>query len=142
MPDAPLVIPTRFRVGLSLKGLFLVAFGGLFAALVVRALSADVALVVRGVAAVLFGVPALFLVSVSRLALADAVLGEAVRIGGAEALASRKAGYSLKLPSGGFAEYLLYNPWPPLTAGHRYTVLVGRRSRVLVEPPRADVQPG
>lgn len=140
--DERLAIPARFRAGLLLKGLLLVSLGGLFVALLLVALAGGAHPAIKAVALVLFGVPAAFLLSVSRHAFLDAVVGEAVRITAAEALPSRSAGYSLRLPTGRFAEYLLYNPWERLTPGRRYTVVVGRRSLVLVEPPVAEGQVG
>ncbi len=72
------------------------------------------------------------------LGLADVVLGQALVANGAKALKSRRAGYSLRLPSGRFVEYVLYNPWPALAPDATYTVVYGRFSGVLVAPPQPE----
>ncbi len=135
------MIPLRFRVGLFCKGLLLAALAFVFVGLLARLLGAAGPRWWWQVAgAVAFGGPALFLVRTARLAWTDALLGQAVRERGATALASRRAGVSLRREGGRFVEYLLWNPWTTLQAGGRYTVVFGRHSGVLVAPPELDAE--
>ena len=46
-----------------------------------------------------------------------------MRVDGAVALASRRAGWSLRLPDGRFAEFILHNPWAPLVTDARYAAV-------------------
>ncbi|MHB8875937.1 MAG: hypothetical protein ACYC8T_19790 [Myxococcaceae bacterium] len=133
--DGSLVISPRLRAGLALKALLLVALAAAFGALALEALSRSAWGPLRFAAMLLFAAPSPFLGFAASLALADALLGRAVEEPGAVALASTRSGYSLPLPSGRFAEFLLFNPGPPLRAGVRYRVLIGRYSRVLVAAP-------
>jgi len=126
-------------VGLAAKGALLGLLALLFIALSVTVLlDRPWPLLVRLVAAAAFAFPLPVLGPGAFAALSDALTGRAVRVEGAVALASRRAGWSLRLPSGLFAEYLLWNPWLPLTPSRTYTVVHGERSRVLVEPPREE----
>lgn len=129
-------IASRFRVALAGKGLLLFSLALVFGALLQRgALAGDRHVLLRAVAAVLFGVPFFFLVWTSLLAFADAVAGQAVRVDGAVALGKkgRFSGVSFRLPDGRSAEFILAGP--PIEAGRKYAVTIGRWSRVLVEPP-------
>jgi hypothetical protein len=132
-----MTIPPRLRVGLLLKGLLLASLGLGFFALAVAGLRTDWPTPARLAFALVFGALGLFPFGVSRLALLDALLGRAVEVPGAIALdeRQRRAGYSLRLPDGHFAEFLVRNPWAPLVPGARYTVVLGQRSRVIVAPP-------
>lgn len=134
-----LLIPARFRAALLAKGALLAGMAALFLWLGLEAWARPgwPAAVRLGVAAACAGV-AIFLGWAASLALLDMALGEAVRATGAAPLKRRWAGHSLKLPDGRFVEYILYNPWQPLRQGETYTVLFGRRSAVLVAPPRAE----
>ncbi len=133
------MIPLRFRVGLFFKGLLLAGLAFVFVGLLARLLGeAGPRWWWQVTGTVVFGGPAVFLVRTARLAWTDALLGQAVRERGATALAIRRAGVSLRGKGGRFVEYLLWNPWPPLLAGRRYTVVFGRHSGVLVAPPELD----
>lgn len=138
MPIAP-----RFRIGLALKSLLLLALGGLFTVLLaVGTLGADRHLLTRAVSLIVFGVCAAFLVWTAALAFLDALLGRAVKVSGAIALEpARLSGVSFRVAGERTAEFLLYNPWQPLETGARYAIVVGRWSRVLVEPPVKDTSP-
>ena len=135
MPET-LRISTRFRLGLAAKGALLLAFALGFAALAIAVAgeSGRSALLRVGVAG-LFGFQAAFLGWASWLAFLDAALGAALRESGAEPLASRRSGRSMRLPGGRYLEYLLWNSWAPLESGCRYTVTYGRASGVLVARP-------
>lgn len=135
-----MTIPPRLRVGLLLKGLLLASLGLVFFAVALGGLRADWPLLARLAFSLFFGALGLFPFGVSRSALLDALFGRAIEVQGAVALTARqrRAGYSLRLPDGHFAEFLMRNPWEPLVPGARYTVVIGRRSRVLVAPPRPD----
>ncbi len=136
-------IALRFRFGLAMKALLLLALGALFTVLLAAGtFGADRHLVTRAVSAVVFGVCAAFLYWTAALALLDALLGRAVRVTGAVALPpQRLSGVSFRVAGDRPAEFLLYNPWAPLEVGARYAVIVGRWSRVLVEPPVRDTGP-
>ncbi len=129
-------ISPAFRLALAGKGALLGSLCLLFVALTLKGtLDAERHVVVRLLSG-LFALPAWFVGWTALLAFADALLGEAREITGAIALHSRKAGYSLKLPDGHFAEFILWNPWPvELMPDRAYTVVIGRRSRVMVAPP-------
>lgn len=135
-----MTIPPRLRLALLLKGLGLATLGLVFFAVAVGGLRSDWPLVARVPFALFFGAVGLFPFGVSRLALVDALVGEAVEVAHAVALQpkQRRAGYSLRLPDGHFAEFLVKNPGEPLVPDARYTVVIGRRSRVLVAPPRRE----
>lgn len=135
-------ISARFRLALFGKGLLLLALALVFAALLVRGAAApERHLLLRASAGFLFGVPCAFLGWTAVLAFADALTGSALRVTGAVALASRRNGHSLKLPDGRFAEYVLWNPWQKTLVPHAaYAVVIGRFSRVLVEPPEPEAQ--
>lgn len=132
-------ISPRFRTALAGKGLLLLSLALVFAALLQRGvLEGDRHVLLRLIALVLFGAPLLFLGWFSMLAFADALIGQAVEVSGAVALAPkrRRWGVSFRLPDGRAAEFILFNQWEPLEAHATYTVVVGRWSRVLVEAPR------
>jgi len=132
-------MPPRFRVALLGKGALLFGLGAIFAWLGVEAFSEwHWPMLARLSGAALCGVAALFLAWAAGLAFLDVVLGQALESTGAVALKSRRAGCSLRLPSGRFVEYILHNPWQRLTPGARYTVTYGKYSRVLVAPPREE----
>jgi hypothetical protein len=138
---SPVRISRAFRWALATKGALLFTFAGGFALLALGALtgiggSAWTWLRLPGAA--LFALLGGFLAWAASLALRDVARGEALRESGAVALASRRSGLSLRLPSGGFAEFILWNPWERLEPGARYRVTYGRFSRVLVEPPERE----
>jgi hypothetical protein len=129
-------ISARFRWALAGKGALLYGLAALFLLLAIRAGSDGV----RGAwlrlalvpPFVLFGA---FLGWAGRFAVADVIRGRTTRVEHAVALPSRRAGYSLRLPDGHYAEFILFNPWGPLAAGRQYTLVMGKHSRVIVEPP-------
>jgi hypothetical protein len=136
MTERALPMPPRFRVALLGKGALLAALSAVFAWLGVEAWARwHWAFAARLSGVALCAVAAGFLLWAAGLALLDVVKGEALESHGAVALKSRRAGYSLELPSGRFVEYILHNPWQRLTPGKRYTVTYGKYSRVLVAPP-------
>jgi hypothetical protein len=125
----------RLRLALAAKGILLLVLGAVFATLIFGALTGDHHVVTRALA-LLVSVPiAAFLASNALKAFADAVLGQVREVHGAEALGSNRSGLSFRLPDGRFAEFVLFNPWQPLVAGRRYTVVIGRWSRVVLAPP-------
>jgi hypothetical protein len=123
------LISARWRLALAAKAALLLFLAALF-----------VAFCFRGGLALLFALPALFCAWTSAMGFADALTGRAITVSGAIALASRRNGNSLKLPDGRFAEFILHNPWSALTPHARYTLTIGRWSRVIVEPPRPEAQ--
>ncbi|MBK7859071.1 MAG: hypothetical protein IPJ65_10725 [Archangiaceae bacterium] len=132
-------ISAGYRFALAAKGLLLFCMAAVFGALVARgAFAADRALLLRPLALVVFGVPLVFLGWTSLLAFADALVGAAVEVDGAVALQPRRRrwGTSFRLPNGRAAEFVLYNPYPPLVPDAKYGVTIGRYSRVLVQAPR------
>lgn len=134
--SAALRIPRSFRLALAAKGGLLGALALLFALLAFAMISgSNINAPARVALTPLFGFLAWFLGRAASLALADAVLGEAVTEAGAVALASRRAGWSLQTADSRFVEYVLWNPWGPLQPGHSYAVTYGRYSRVLVSEP-------
>lgn len=135
-------IAGAFRAALLGKGALLAGMGLVFAALSMRLVHASWPFVVRALAGAASAALALFLLWAAALALLDALRGRAERIQGAVALESRAAGHSLRTPEGSYAEFILWNPWRPLTPGARYTVTVGRCSRVLVSPPELEPPEG
>jgi hypothetical protein len=126
------------RLALAAKAALLLALAAVFATLIAGAVLGDHHLLTRGLA-LLVSVPIFgFLASNALKGLADAVTGQTREVQGAEALASNRSGLSFRLPDGGFAEFVLYNPWQPLAAGRRYTLVIGRWSRVVLAPPRPE----
>jgi hypothetical protein len=140
MSLAPYRISPSFRAALAGKGTLLLALGALYGALawVLLAGGHGWAFAWRAPLATAFALVGAFLAAGSIRAWADACLAQGCQAEGAVALASRRAGYSLKLPSGRFVEFILFNPWGPLTAGARYTVVYGKYSRILVTPPQPE----
>ncbi|MCC6337034.1 MAG: hypothetical protein IT380_23955 [Myxococcales bacterium] len=139
MSDRPLKLPARFRLALLGKGALLAGLGAGFGWLGVEAWAKwHWHLLARLSGVALCAVAGGFLLWAAGLALLDVLRGEALVSTGAVALKSRRAGYSLKLPSGRFVEYILHNPWQRLTPGKTYTVTYGRHSGVLVAPPREE----
>lgn len=128
-------IGRAFRFALLGKGILLAGMGLVFAAVAMTALRAAWPWPVRLVAAMLAIGLALFLLWASALALLDALFARAQKVRGAVALESRAAGHSLRMPNGTYAEFILWNPWQPLTPGAQYTIVIGRFSRVLVSRP-------
>ncbi|MBL8957996.1 MAG: hypothetical protein JNK82_44895 [Myxococcaceae bacterium] len=137
-------ISARYRIGLLFKSLLLLALAVLFTALFAAGtLGANRQLLTRVVSLVVFGVCTAFLYWTAALALFDAVLGRAVRVTNAVALPPRRlSGVSFRVAGGRPAEFLLYNPWAPLETGAPYSLVVGRWSRVLVEPPVREAAQG
>lgn len=134
-------ITARFRLALALKALLLLAFSALFLGLAWVAWTKwHWPLLARVSGAGLLGVAAASVAWAAGLGVADVVLGQALVANGAQPLKSRRAGYSLRLPSGRFVEYVLYNPWPALAPDATYTVVYGRFSGVLVAPPQPEAQ--
>ena len=134
-----LAIPARFRVALAAKGGLLGSMAALFLGLgLASAGRGQWPLFARAFATFVFALAAGFLFWAAALALLDAVQGQALRSKGATPLSTRRSGTSLRLPTGGFVEYILWNPWGPLEQGARYTVTYGRRSKVLVAPPERE----
>lgn len=132
----PHVISPHFRLGLAAKALLLLSLGVVFGVVAAGAmLKADWHPALRVVVASVFALVGLFPASQSRFALLDAVLGEAVVVEGAVALQSRKSGLSFTLPNGRFGEFLLWNSWEALVPGATYSLVLARRSRVIVERP-------
>jgi hypothetical protein len=127
---------------LCAKSILLSALAGAFA-LVVWSVAFDPgrAWWTRILVALLLTPLSAFLAWAASMALADSVLGRAVRVANAVALPSRRAGYSLRLPDGRFAEFIFHNPWAALRAHRRYAVVLGRYSRVIVAPPVEEASP-
>ncbi len=135
-------IARGFRAALLGKGALLAGMGVVFAWLSMRVAQSSWPLLARAPAALASAAVALFLLWAAALALLDALQGKAERVQGAVALESRAAGHSLRTPEGKYAEFILWNPWRPLTPGARYTVTIGRFSRVLVSPPELEPPEG
>ena len=134
-------IPARFRVALALKALLLLSFSCAFLGMAWVAWSKwDWSLFARLSGTVLLAIAGASVAWAAGLGLADVVVGEALVAKGARPLKSRRAGYSLRLPSGRFVEYVLYNPWPALAPDETYTVVYGRFSGVMVAPPQPEVR--
>lgn len=131
-------IPWGYRARLGAKGLLLLALALCFAGLVLAGSGDSQRSELLRVLFLGFALPASFLGYSAGLAFADAVVGRAVEVGGAVALRDRRMGYSLRLPDGHFAEFILFNPWGALVPEARYGVTIGRYSRVLVQPPRPE----
>jgi len=132
-------ISARFRLALALKALLLLSSGAVFLGLAWASWSKwHWPLLARGSGALLLAISALAVAWAACLAVADVVLGQAIVAKGAKPLKSRRAGYSLQLPSGRFVEYVLYNPWPSLSPDTTYTVVHGRFSGVLVAQPSPE----
>ena len=124
------------RLVLLSKALLLAALAGLFFFIAYEALFGAHPWWAR-VLGLASAFPAPFVLKAGWHGLLDALLGRAVAVDGAVALTpkARRTGFSLKLPDGHFAEFPLFNPGPALTPGKSYAVVVGRWSRVIVEPP-------
>jgi hypothetical protein len=132
-------ISARFRVVLALKALLLLSLSVAFLAMAWVAWTKwHWPLLARLSGAGLLAIAGGSVGWAASLGLADVVMGQALVAKGARPLASRRAGYSLRLPSGRFVEYVLYNPWPPLSPEATYTVIYGRFSGVLVAPPQPE----
>ncbi|MDP1824010.1 MAG: hypothetical protein Q8L48_12235 [Archangium sp.] len=132
-------ISARFRLALALKAVLLLSFSALFLGLAWVAWTKwHWPLPARVSGAALLGIAAASVAWAASLGVADVVLGQAIVANGAKPLKSRRAGYSLRLPSGRFVEYVLYNPWPALAPDATYTVVYGRFSGVLVAPPQPE----
>jgi hypothetical protein len=132
-----LSISPRLRLVLLLKSLLLLALSAIFGFIAIDAIRGDHAWWQR-IVGLLTAFPAPFLVAVSRWGLLDALQGEARSTEGtALDRKGRRWGYSLRLPDGHFAEFPLFNPGTALVPGQKYALVVGRWSRVIVEPPRA-----
>jgi hypothetical protein len=143
-PPRPLeaVISGRWRLALLGKAALLLLIGVGFAALAVIAVTAaDHSMLVRVSLLVTCGPLALFMGWAGSLGLADAAAGKSVTEGGATVLKNRRSGYSMRVPSGRFVEYILWNPWDPLLPGSTYTVTYGKFSGVLVARPQATTTP-
>lgn len=129
-------IPPAFRLGLAAKGGLLLGLGGLLLGLgVAAAVKDEWPWAARAAAALGFGAVGLFPALQARVAFFDALAGEAEEVRGAVALRSRRSGLSFSLPGGRFAEFLLWNTFAPLVPDATYTLVVARRSRVIVAPP-------
>ncbi len=132
-------IAPRFRLALAAKAGLLLSLSALFLFLAQGAWSRwHWHLLARLSGAGFLVIAALSVAWAAGLGLADAVRGQALEGRGARPLKSRRSGYSLRLPSGRFVEYVLYNPWPALCAEQTYTVTYGRHSGVLVAPPSPE----
>ena len=132
-------IPARFRVALALKALLLLSFSCAFLWMAWVAWSKwDWSLLARLSGAALLAIAGASVAWAAGLGVADVVMGQALVAKGAKPLKSRRAGYSLRLPSGRFVEYVLYNPWPALSPDATYTVIYGRFSGVMVAPPQPE----
>jgi hypothetical protein len=143
-PPRPLeaVIAARWRLALFGKAALLLLIGAGFAALAVTAMTAaDHSMLVRVSLLVTCGPLALFMAWAGSLGAADAVIGKSVTEGGATVLKHRRSGYSMRVPSGRFVEFILWNPWDPLLPGSTYTVTYGRYSGVMVARPEATTTP-
>lgn len=140
-PSVSTIAP-RFRVALAAKALLLLSIAGCFGFLALTAWSKwHWHLLARASGATLLLIAALSVGWAAGLGLADALVGKALEGRGAAPLKSRRTGYSLRLPSGRFVEYVLYNPWSRLSPEQTYTVVYGRFSGVLVAPPLPELAP-
>lgn len=140
----PLRTPPAFRVRLALKAVLLVALGGGLVWLAKEGATRSTwPALARGAWALVFGAVGLFPLGPARRGLADALDGAAVEVTDAVALDARgrRAGYSLRLPDGRFAEFLLWNPGPALVPGARYRLLLARRSRTIAATPAPTQSP-
>ena len=134
-------ISKRFRLAIAAKALLLFTLGVVFFGLAWGAWSKwHWPLLARASGAVLLAIGAVSLLGAAGRGFADAVIGEALVGKGAKPLKSRRSGYSLRLPSGRFVEYVLYNPWPSLAPDATYTVVYGKFSGVIVAPPQPESQ--
>ncbi len=132
-------ISGRFRLALAMKALLLLSFSAVFLVLAWVAWTKwHWPLLARGSGALLSSIAAGSVAWAAGLGVADVVRGQALVGSGAKPLKSRRSGYSLRLPSGRFVEYVLYNPWPTLLPEATYTVTYGRFSGVLVAPPQVE----
>ena len=129
-------IPARYRLALAAKGLLLASMMALFFSLTFTLALGEA----RPLLARLLFTPPLLIITVflawtAALAWADVLLGQARVEHGAVPLPTRRSGISMRLPNGRPAEYIFHNPWKQLQQGHRYTVTLGRFSRVMVAEP-------
>jgi hypothetical protein len=131
-------ISPAFRVALFAKALLLLAIAALFVGLAFRVATGAGLWPLRVLAGFVLAGLGSFVAQAAALGGLDALRGRAVRAEGAVALASRRSGYSLRLPDGHFVEFILWNPWQPLVPGRRYTVTFGRHSKVLVRAPEPE----
>ncbi len=132
-------ISARFRLALAMKAVLLLSFSAVFLGLAWVAWTKwHWPLLARGSGALLLAIAAGSVARAAGLGVADVVMGQALIGNGAKPLESRRSGYSLRLPSGRFVEYVLYNPWPTLSPEATYTVTYGRFSGVLVAPPQLE----
>ncbi|MDP2272538.1 MAG: hypothetical protein Q8N23_11195 [Archangium sp.] len=132
-------ISARFRLALAMKAVLLSSLSAVFLGLAWVAWAKwHWPLLARGSGALLLSIAAGSVARAAGLGVADVVLGQALVGTGAKPLKSRRSGYSLRLPSGRFVEYVLFNPWPTLSAEATYTVTYGRFSGVLVAPPQPE----
>jgi len=138
-PGPPPRISAGFRAALAAKALLLLGIAALFAVPAFRIATGQGWWPLRAAVGLFLAGLGLYVAWAASLGLRDAALGQAERAGGAVALQSRRAGYSLQLPDGSFVEFILWNPWGPLQPGRRYTVTFGRHSKVLVRPPEPEV---
>ncbi len=132
------MISAGWRLALAGKALLLLSIASGFAFLAITAVTApDHALAVRIILLLLCAPLAFFIAWAAALGLLDAAIGKSVTEAGATVLKNRKSGYSMRVPSGRFVEFVLWNPWEPLRPDATYTVTYGRFSGVLVAPPEA-----
>jgi hypothetical protein len=132
-------ISARFRVALALKALLLFSFSVIFMGMAWAAWTKwHWPLLARASGAVLLAIASASVARAASRGFADVVMGEALVANGAKPLKSRRSGFSLRLPSGRFVEYVLYNPWQSLSAEATYTVVFGKFSGVLVAPPQPE----
>jgi hypothetical protein len=135
-------ISPKFRAALAAKALLLLSIAGFFAFLALTAWTKwHWPLLARLSGAAFLVLAASSVGWAAGLGFADALLGQALEGHGAKTLKSRRSGYSLRLPSGRFVEYVLYNPWPALSPEQTYTVVYGRFSGVLVSQPLPEPGP-
>ncbi len=131
------VIPGIWRLALAAKAALLATMAAAFACLAVWS-ALDAAWLMRIPASLLFGSLGLFLAWAAGCGFADAIIGKSVTETGAVALRSRRSGLSVRLAGGRYAEFILFNPWDPLTPDAKYTVTIGRFSRVIVRRPEPE----
>lgn len=137
-PGPPLRISAGFRAALLAKALLLLGIGALLAVPAFRIATGQGLWPLRLLVGLFLAALGAFVAWAASLGLRDVALGQAERVQGAVALQSRRWGNSLQLPGGGFAEFILWNPWKALAPGRRYTVTYGRHSKVLVREPEPE----
>ena len=132
------MISARWRLALLGKAMLLQAIALGFAFLALTAVTApEHSLPVRVVLLLLCAPLSFFIAWAGALGLLDAAIGRSVTEAGATVLKNRKQGYSMRVPSGRFVEFILFNPWEALRPEATYTVTYGRFSGVLVAKPEA-----